>query len=1128
MNRLTQLLKLGFLVASLTLAISHNTVAAESEPKFEITRTPAAFDRTKNVFFSYVKFKNITSQTIKGPFAINVNDSSIPVVNGKPYQSGNQTKYFFELTGDVPAGEAKTLRIDFKAIKAPITYQLRLDFRETYFSIPASEKIDAFSITPKLVFTNSDTEITFQADSQKLSRPPVHFIAAKLDDAGNELTWNFMNDSGWNGDAVAGDGTYTSTSPLPATDINHAHKERYKIKAVYIVGKNYTQTLQSYTAYDDYRYVDGEIREIFVEKPPFYDTEQARGTTYLDGRYLVMADEVMFTLGENLSSDEAYAIAEAVATDHGGKLVGYSPHPSIFTLRFNTCYSCFNAFDQSQIDTVASDPHVEFALPNVIPGYASISDLSDMRATMGRDVVKNHIVAPYETMKMFQAWDWLESNLQNQKSLLRKVNVGVAEHVDNMHHEISSFIKIHGSQSTANLDQFDHGTAVAGLIGASHSGPNKGVTGARDDICPQIYCDQDQNFFTNYQNTFGDPSKWPGPINGVLSGASSSTGDSLIDYEMHAPGGDFSQQEIYGTISRMTANYTPGNIVSVINYSRASWLDTTPPNPPFYNGCSPGTSCVSQSTFDNLRKVWERIFEYDRDFLFVVAAGNQGADADSYTLPAGIEKPNVLTVTSTNISGKNLSAFSNFGSTVDIAAPGENIYFPIAFDTSGAPNYGINSGTSFSAPFVAGTAGLLTAISPLTNGRIPIGGQPEAKAIREALLENANVTLVDKPMGDSQCATDPATGQCLKDAQGNDLYHARVLDACTPLATAMHTNHIDDLVPGGRVVAVHGRKIAIASSSGIHIYDTDTEKTLAIISDPELANNPSAATHFGRSVDMDDHHVLVGSPGNNKAYLFDLGGNRRETYDMNMLSGKVWSIVDETGQLYGDIISSPFVFGAGVKLDGDDIYIYMRGFERESPQYRLINYYLQLKGSQIKIIWKNRGGLANTVGQLTADVFDLTTNLAPHVKGGVIRNSLGYYNTTTRNKVPLAAGEGLILGDSHHAIVDASHNVTLLDNSGGPSITPIDSTTGKQVNIGDWGGMMGHAPFLHGTSGLFIKDGIVYARDFKTGQVRKSFKESFGDLNLLGNDMIAIPGEFDYASGTQKTDRLIFLCPQSP
>lgn len=96
--------------------------------------------------------------------------------------------------------------------------------------------------------------------------------------------------------------------------------------------------------------------------------------------------------------------------------------------------------------------------------------------------------------------------------------------------------------------------------------------------------------------------------------------------------------------------------------------------------------------------------------LFIAAAGNGGGDqvADDNDLipvyPASYTSSNIIAVAATD-KDDALTSFSNFGLTsVDLAAPGKNIY-----STSFASNtsYSYGDGTSASAPFVSGAASLL-------------------------------------------------------------------------------------------------------------------------------------------------------------------------------------------------------------------------------------------------------------------------------------------------------------------------------------------------------------------------------------------------------------------------------------
>ncbi|MBN1876902.1 MAG: peptidase S8 [Anaerolineae bacterium] len=96
-------------------------------------------------------------------------------------------------------------------------------------------------------------------------------------------------------------------------------------------------------------------------------------------------------------------------------------------------------------------------------------------------------------------------------------------------------------------------------------------------------------------------------------------------------------------------------------------------------------------------------YAYEHDVLVVVAAGNDNDDAGK-VVPANC--PYVLTVAATD-SSDTRSYFSNYGSVIDIAAPGQNIY-----STKLGNKYGTKRGTSMAAPFVAGLASLVWAKFP--------------------------------------------------------------------------------------------------------------------------------------------------------------------------------------------------------------------------------------------------------------------------------------------------------------------------------------------------------------------------------------------------------------------------------
>ncbi len=124
--------------------------------------------------------------------------------------------------------------------------------------------------------------------------------------------------------------------------------------------------------------------------------------------------------------------------------------------------------------------------------------------------------------------------------------------------------------------------------------------------------------------------------------------------------------------------------------------------------------CFSQAVLDEINRA------NTYDILFVAAAGNESNNNDinpaypaSYSGPLH-NAPNVVSVAATD-RNDNCASFTNYGlSTVDLGAPGVDIY-----STKRGDGYQYLSGTSMASPHVAGAAALILSKSPsLTTAQV--------------------------------------------------------------------------------------------------------------------------------------------------------------------------------------------------------------------------------------------------------------------------------------------------------------------------------------------------------------------------------------------------------------------------
>jgi len=158
-----------------------------------------------------------------------------------------------------------------------------------------------------------------------------------------------------------------------------------------------------------------------------------------------------------------------------------------------------------------------------------------------------------------------------------------------------------------------------------------------------------------------------------------------------------------------------GNILAGINYvidNNAKVINLSIGSP---------TNC-SQSYQDVIN------YGLSKGVTFAVSAGNSTKDASGFS-PASCN--GVITVGSTT-SSDSRSSFSNWGNSVEIAAPGSAI-----LSTVPGGSYGQKSGTSMASPHVAGVVALLLSVNP---GLVP-------SQVMSCLVDNADPISTDMPIG---------------------------------------------------------------------------------------------------------------------------------------------------------------------------------------------------------------------------------------------------------------------------------------------------------------------------------------------------------------------------------------------
>jgi hypothetical protein len=396
---------------------------------------------------------------------------------------------------------------------------------------------------------------------------------------------------------------------------------------------------------------------------------------------ILVKDEIMVTLASGVDPSAAHAVADAL----GGKMIGGFPELRRYQIQVpaqsldELWQSILAARGMTGIETANGHYFLESAAALPQDGVFTPTN----QAQECTEFAGNwNETSPWgcnwglELIRLPSAWALPATGNTGVKIAVIDTGFFVKEgrfHVDFYPKGATSngnIAKIHPNPNNADERLQDHGTFVAGVLAAKGNN-QQGITGTMWDasllVCPVGYWSW----------------SWSSPLKGKAA----------WDFEEVAKCFAWAQAEG----------------AHVINFSgRESCTISTLTGNRGY--------CVDQN------EKWRNILENSANSLVVVAAGNDEKLVEenptgiglNYVVPAHLASSfdNVISVAAvappTEPGGApTWRQVSNYGAAVTIAAPGYLVY-------TLAPNdeYAITSGTSLSAPFVSGVAGLMLSVNP--------------------------------------------------------------------------------------------------------------------------------------------------------------------------------------------------------------------------------------------------------------------------------------------------------------------------------------------------------------------------------------------------------------------------------
>lgn len=233
-----------------------------------------------------------------------------------------------------------------------------------------------------------------------------------------------------------------------------------------------------------------------------------------------------------------------------------------------------------------------------------------------------------------------------------------------------------------------------------------------------------------------------------------------------------------------------------------------------------------------------------RSAMLVISAGNSNTNASNAS-PANCA--GVITVGATTRTGARTS-FSNYGSIVDVAAPGADILSTLNAGSTvpGADSYVPKSGTSMAAPHVAGVAALMLAKNAaLTPDQV----ESMLKSSARAFPVSPGTTTIGTGIVDAKKAVDTAMGSlptAITEVESNNTAttpsviaatHARIAGT---VASTTDTDYFRVSVPAGRTLSATLNHTVSTQNYQLYLYNA--AGTSALASSTRAAGLPETVT----------------------------------------------------------------------------------------------------------------------------------------------------------------------------------------------------------------------------------------------------------------------------------------------